>query len=162
MSHLFPSNLSSSTDDGDKIKELVSFYSEQWSKKRSVTSLDWSPKVSPPPVSLTTVPRIITSILHQKSLRTLRSRWNNKHMEHPLPLFPRIHIPLNLRHSNRKILPLPPKSHCRRILFRTHLTLRYSSSYTSSHSQDSTYRNGTYSSCIFCELCWDSRCKYDY
>jgi hypothetical protein len=34
------------TDETNKIKELVSFYSEQWSKKRSVTSLDWSPKVS--------------------------------------------------------------------------------------------------------------------
>jgi hypothetical protein len=31
-------------DETNKIKQVVSFYSEQWSKKRSVTSLDWSPK----------------------------------------------------------------------------------------------------------------------
>jgi len=36
---------SRTTDETNNIKQLVSFYSEQWSKKRSVTSLDWSPKV---------------------------------------------------------------------------------------------------------------------
>ena len=117
---------------------------------------------SPSSTFLTAVPRIITGVLHKKSLGTLRSRRNNKHMEHPFTLFSRIHIPLNLRHPNRKILPLPPKPHRRRVLFRTHFTLRYSSSYTSSYFEDSTYRNRSYSSCILCELCWDPRCKYDY
>jgi hypothetical protein len=46
----------SATDETDKIKEVVSFYSEQWSKKRSVTSLDWSPKVRYFESCLTAVP----------------------------------------------------------------------------------------------------------
>ena len=47
LSPLTPILTCRTSDETDKIKQVISFYSEQWSKKRSVTSLDWSPKVTP-------------------------------------------------------------------------------------------------------------------
>ena len=58
---------SSTSDETDKIKQVVSFYSEQWSKKRSVTSLDWSPKVSSLRDCLMVVSRTFTSFVYEES-----------------------------------------------------------------------------------------------
>jgi hypothetical protein len=101
-----------------------------------------------PPISLLRlthqVPRIITRVIHEEPVRAIRPRWHNKRVESPLPHLPRIHLPLNLRHPNLQILPLPPQPHRRRLLLGPHPPLRHTLPHPTTRPQNPTHRDRTY------------------
>ena len=38
---------SSADNEGKRVKEVCAFFDERWTQSRSITDIDWSPKVSP-------------------------------------------------------------------------------------------------------------------
>ncbi len=37
----------SADDEGKRVKEVCAFFDERWTKGRSITDINWSPKASP-------------------------------------------------------------------------------------------------------------------
>lgn len=89
-----------------RIKEVMQFYDERWSKKRIISDIDFSPKVCHGKkcyygdlLRLTTiaaVPRTPAHLTHQESVRASRSSWRGPRLEHAHALTPRIHLPQHI------------------------------------------------------------------
>lgn len=91
-----------SVDDDDEefgIREVAQFWDERWSKKRMISDISFSPKVSSyqrwyiPVIDAFIVSRAGTSIVHQEPHSTTRSRRSSSNMEPTSPRPARIRLP---------------------------------------------------------------------
>lgn len=94
------SNGDSEDATGRRLKQLIQFYDERWSKKRMISDIHFSPKVPVPYISnyraMLTFPlvsRTSPGRIYQKSVCPTRSGWPRPSMEYPSPRPCGIHLP---------------------------------------------------------------------
>ena len=97
---------------GRRIKQIAQFYDERDCKKRMISDVNFSPKVSihsqTSKSHLTIlVSRITPGILYQKSNCTPRSIGSSPYMEYSSTLSTRIYISKQLGYSHRQVLTIP-------------------------------------------------------
>ena len=102
---------------GRRVKETVQYYDERWSKKRMISDIGFSPKVSPyrilrpqvpvPNAVLKLVSGAASRVIHQESLSSSRTGWHHSSLEFAYAVSARVCFPCVVRYSHRQILSLP-------------------------------------------------------
>lgn len=131
--------------DEDGIRQIAQFYDERWSKKRMISDIDFSPRVSfnyslrIVPLTPGAVSGAGARLIYQESFGSCRSCRPTTSLEFASEVTTRIHFPFNFRSPHRPILPVPPVTADRGDVQRADPPLGHSISFRATISEDTPH-----------------------